>query len=209
MSTQTDRLDLGMLRFWNRPHREDPTLLAQSLVASGRLHEALRVTEIALERDPTDADLLMIRGRAWLQQGEPDRAQTFFVRAAKQDPAWDEPWRWLGEALLFRGRYDKAADVLDRALELRPDNDEARELRRRVQEAVDLDLDRFMATLEAEAHAVMPTVHDTVVGEIAPVAPPNAWALHLARRKPSRLGRRPYRPPSPMQLFPHTAADAG
>lgn len=121
MNVQGDdlhRLDIRMLRFWNRPHREEPAMLAQALLSSGRVDEALGVTEAALLQDPDDADLLLVRGRAWFLRGDLEKAQRLLVRAAKREPGWAEPWHRLGEVLVARRRWEHAIEVLDRARSL-------------------------------------------------------------------------------------------
>lgn len=150
-------LDVRMLRFWNQPHREEAAMLAQALLTGGRVDEALGVTEEALGRDPTDADLLLVRGRAWLLRGNLERAQQLFVRAARLEPGWAEPWRWLGELLLRRGRFAKALEVLDRAQAMEPDDAEIGELRRRASRmhGIEARLARFTADPATEDAALL------------------------------------------------------
>lgn len=140
-------LNVRMLRFWNRPHREEAAMLAQALLTGGRIDEALGVTEEALGQDPTDADLLLVRGRAWLLGGDLARAQRLFMRAAQREPGWAEPWRCLGEVLVARGRYSKALEVLDRAQAITPDDPGSDALRRRasLMIAIEARLARFTA----------------------------------------------------------------
>ena len=62
-------LNVRVLRFRHSPHREDPALLAQELLELGRHEDALELLEMALAREPGDADLELLRGRALLGAG--------------------------------------------------------------------------------------------------------------------------------------------
>lgn len=109
-------LDVRVLRFRMSPEREEPTLLALELVGAGRTHDAIEVVDGALAADPEDVDLLLGCGVAAVRGGQLAFAQLVLTRAAKLDPAWGEPLRWLAKVLAMRGREDKAVAVARRAL---------------------------------------------------------------------------------------------
>lgn len=110
------RLDVRLLRFRERPAREDPALLALELASAGRAHDAIEVLDAALARDPDDADLLLACGEAALHAGKLAFAQHALTRAAALAPGWPEPLRRLARVLSMRGRHDKAVEVARRAV---------------------------------------------------------------------------------------------
>jgi Flp pilus assembly protein TadD len=120
------RLNLRVLRFRTDPLRDEPAMLAQELLATGRYAEAIELTAASLEDDPHDADLLLTHGVALARVGELGFAQLALMRAAKAEPGWAEPWRHLAEVLLLRERPEQCLQVLERARELEPEpGDEA------------------------------------------------------------------------------------
>lgn len=124
------RLTLRVLRFRTEPQREEPALLAQSLLESGQLEDALQLTADALARDPSDAELWLGHGVALARLGRVAEAQRALVRAAEIEPEWAEPWRHLAEILLRRDRPEQALAVADRALAMERDDPQLMALRR-------------------------------------------------------------------------------
>ena len=117
-------LDTRLLRFRNRPTSEDGSSLAAELFQAGRFTEALEVATSALAHSPDDARLHLVEGQAWMREGDLIRAQAALLKAARVAPRDKEPFRWLGEVLLKRGDPSRAVKVLERALEIDP-NDRA------------------------------------------------------------------------------------
>lgn len=150
-------IDVRMLRFWNRPGREEPVMLAQDLLAQGRVEEAVKVSAYGLERDPTDAELMMTHGLAWLRAGEPLRAQRWLVRAAGAAPDWIEPFRWLGEVLVYRDQMTRAKAVFERVLALGEQDPDLREKARKVTRlgGIQERLDRFLVQPGCEEPAML------------------------------------------------------
>jgi Flp pilus assembly protein TadD len=95
-------------------------MLAQELLRTGRLHEAIETTGKGLERDPKDADLLLMHGLALAEAGQLETAQLALTRAAKLEPDWIEPWRRLAALLLERGKLERALQVVARAETIDP-----------------------------------------------------------------------------------------
>ncbi|MDQ3032783.1 MAG: hypothetical protein M3Y87_10225 [Myxococcota bacterium] len=141
------QLDLRVLRFRNRPEREDPAMLALELAQAGRTHDAIEVVDAALAADPDDLDLLLGCGVAAMRAEQLAFAQLVLTRAARQAPAWGEPLRCLAKVLSMRGREDKAIDVARRALSLGEDDAELSEMVRRDdrRRALDAQLALFRA----------------------------------------------------------------
>lgn len=129
-SRLTAPLDVRVLRFLTEPQHEEPALLAQALVESGRYEEAIELARKGLEQDPTDADLRLVHGVALAAQGRLEEAQLAFIRLAECAPDWADGWRYLAEVLLRRRRPEQALAVVERALILDPSNTELQSLRR-------------------------------------------------------------------------------
>jgi tetratricopeptide (TPR) repeat protein len=110
------QLDLRLLKFRNRPEREDPSMLALALVGAGRAHDAIEVIDAALTADPDDADLLVSCGLAATRSGQLAFAQLVLTRAAKVAPDWAEPIRGLVAVLELRGQKDRALAVARHAI---------------------------------------------------------------------------------------------
>lgn len=126
------RLDLRVLRFRTDQGRDEPAMLARELLRTGRLNEAIETTGRGLERDPEDADLLLMHGLALAEAGQLETAQLALTRAAKLEPGWIEPWRRLASLLLERGKLDRALQVVERAEAIDPLDEILVEVRRQV-----------------------------------------------------------------------------
>ncbi len=109
------QLNLRLLRYTASPHREEPVMLAQDLLAARRAVDALEVVETAMEREPDDADLLLTLGVALLESGELEWARRVLIQAVQAESEWAEPWRWLGETLLKIGDRARAMRTLAKA----------------------------------------------------------------------------------------------
>ena len=120
MGAAADRLDVRVLRFRTDPRRDEPAMLAQQLLSTGRTGEALELTGRALEQEPADVDLLLMHGVGLTMAGELETAQLAFMRAAKIASEWAEPWAHLAETLMARGKPERALQVAERGLEIDP-----------------------------------------------------------------------------------------
>jgi tetratricopeptide (TPR) repeat protein len=96
-------LNVRMLRFRHAPEREEPALLARELLAIGRHADALELTEIALQREPGDVDLELVRAQALLAAGDAHRGEESLIRVAKSAPQWAAPLSALTRLLSGRG----------------------------------------------------------------------------------------------------------
>jgi len=114
-------LDAQLLRFRNQPNTEFAIPLAEGLLLAGRAAEAVEVAEVTLTKLPRSVPLLLLHGRASMEDGELLRAQASFLKAARMDVDDAMPLRWLSEVLLRRGDRDRAKKVFHRATGLRAD----------------------------------------------------------------------------------------
>ncbi|MEM9192086.1 MAG: hypothetical protein AAGF12_23135 [Myxococcota bacterium] len=130
-------LDLQLLRFRSRPTAEEPSLLAKSLLGKGRFHEALAVSGDALAEEEEDGDLLLVHGLAWLELNELGWAQMALTRAARVEPEWGEPWRWLAELLQRRGDIPRALAAIEHGLQRLPNDDELLAQQRQLRSRLD------------------------------------------------------------------------
>jgi len=65
-----------------------------------------------------DARSLMQEGARLLEQGHADQAELLFGRAVAQAPSDPLAWSWQGRAFLVQGRYEAAAEALQKGLDL-------------------------------------------------------------------------------------------
>jgi Flp pilus assembly protein TadD len=106
-----------------RLHSEETGALVQQarlLVSLGRHAEAVHVGEEALVRDPEDAEVYQVLGRAHLGAGELSAAILRFQQAVHLDPEHGYALNNLGFALLRAGENAQAAGVLAQAAALLP-----------------------------------------------------------------------------------------
>lgn len=139
-SPVSHRLNLRVLLYRTDPGRDDPAMLAQELISTGRHLEAVELTARSLDEDPRDADLLLTHGVALARAGQLEFAQLALMNAAKAAPDWAEPWRHLAEVLLSRSKPEQALQVADRALALDPDGEGQNDVVNAVRRAAELEL---------------------------------------------------------------------
>jgi cellulose synthase operon protein C len=105
--------------------------LAEGYARLGNWEKARTYGELARNINPTDGDLLLTLGRAYLHTGAPSRAHFSFESALVTRPEIRRPaLAHLGSAraLLDAGKPAEAREAAERALAVEPDNDEARAL---------------------------------------------------------------------------------
>jgi tetratricopeptide (TPR) repeat protein len=99
--------------------------VAERQLAKGLLEEARRELDRGLSLAPNDADLELANARLLLLEGKPDQATAALDR---MDQASVPPWlvdTIRGRVLVALSQWDKAADVLARAIRLNPEPGEA------------------------------------------------------------------------------------
>ncbi len=92
---------------------------------------ARRYGELARDIDPSDGELLMVLGEAYLREDEPDKARHSFESARIAEPDFETSSRaHVGEARALRamGEDSLAREAAERALEADPDSRSARAL---------------------------------------------------------------------------------
>jgi tetratricopeptide (TPR) repeat protein len=82
---------------------------------AGRLEEATRSCDVALEVKPDSTTAWAVRGRVLLAEERPAEAADAFARAAARSPLPETLWAWA-EALRAAGRVQEADDVEARVL---------------------------------------------------------------------------------------------
>lgn len=96
-------------------------MLTRDLLVAGRLDDARAIFEVAIERDPADADLLLTGGELFCERGDFVWAKRLLILAAKRSEGWASPWLALARVLMATRDLDRAEAVLERCWELAPD----------------------------------------------------------------------------------------
>lgn len=95
----------------------------QAISATGRLTTLIWASSRrALELEPYSEEALSALGSAYLELGDPDRAEATLRRAVALRPGWWTGHNALGVFYYRQGRYDDAAEQFRRVLVLTPDN---------------------------------------------------------------------------------------
>jgi tetratricopeptide (TPR) repeat protein len=102
--------------------------LANALASRGELRKAVDHYHQSLAIKPEDADVQCNLGTTLLQLGMPDEARTHFREATRIDSRHWQAHVMLGKLYLDQGRRESAIENLQRALEVQPDSELARQL---------------------------------------------------------------------------------
>src|SRR3982751_4057758 len=116
-----------LLRQWRSNPDADATIALCSFLGNSAREELIR--EVAASADTwhaEDARVMLAVGRMHLDAGLLAEAQASLVLAGKANGRQASAFRFLGEVLLRRGDAVRAEKVLARALQLEPDEPEAR-----------------------------------------------------------------------------------
>jgi tetratricopeptide (TPR) repeat protein len=108
------------------PH--DPGLnaqLATALLAQGKDDEALPVLETLRQLEPGNASVDQMLADAYSQAGHPEKADPIYARMAQAQPNNEDILASQGENLLRERQYLQAQTVLERAVQLKPDDGDA------------------------------------------------------------------------------------
>ena len=92
---------------------------------AGRLEEALRDIDLALEIQPGDAEALLNRANVLKLLGRMQEALSGYENALSSKPGWPQAENNRGTVLQALGRHDEALAAFDRALTSAPDYVEA------------------------------------------------------------------------------------
>ena len=106
----------------------DPGLnaqLATALLAQGKNDEALPVLETLRQLEPGNTSVDQMLADAYGQAGHPEQADPIYARLAKANPGNEDLLAAQGENLLRERLYPQAQAVLERAVQLKPDDGDA------------------------------------------------------------------------------------
>ena len=98
------------------------TTLGTALLRLGRLDEALRVFDKAVQLKPDEADLWCELGKGLVEAARSNDALLCFQQVLRLDAGHGEATYWAGYLLRELGRFDEALVSLDRSAELRSDH---------------------------------------------------------------------------------------
>jgi tetratricopeptide (TPR) repeat protein len=98
---------------------------------AGERSELLR----AIQLDPNLAEAQNQLGYLAVREGDSGQAETYFRAAVKASPSYVVAWINLAATLASEARWQDAKQALDRALEIDPDNAEARQLGQAIADA--------------------------------------------------------------------------
>jgi protein O-mannosyl-transferase len=99
--------------------------LGRSLVAQGKVAEAIPYLEQACRMKPEDATLASELGFAYLGVNRPSDAVRTWREAVRLDPKLEQTWFALGISLAAEGRVADARDAFGHVLEINPNRREA------------------------------------------------------------------------------------
>jgi eukaryotic-like serine/threonine-protein kinase len=97
-------------------------LLGNLKYERGHLLEALRHFRRAIELEPNDTDSLVMMAFTLVGAGQDDEAQALAPRLVQSDPLSAATWMAAGGPLWFVGRAEQGIPVMQRGLEIDPDN---------------------------------------------------------------------------------------
>ncbi len=109
----------------DEPAAEDPVArfnAAQDLHEKGDLAGAIKLYDEALKIEPNFPEAEYQKGMAELARGRRDAAEKAFRRAVELREGWTLPMTSLGSLLLDRGEKAEAAKLLEKVIELQPQN---------------------------------------------------------------------------------------
>jgi Flp pilus assembly protein TadD len=106
----------------------DPGLnaqLATALLAQDKNDEALPVLETLRQLEPGNASVDQMLADAYSQAGHPEKAEPIYAKMALAQPGNEEILAGQGENLIRERQYLQAESVLERAVQLKPDDGDA------------------------------------------------------------------------------------
>jgi tetratricopeptide (TPR) repeat protein len=99
--------------------------LATALIGQGKQEEALPILETLSQLEPDNPSVNEMLAEAYSQAGHPEKADPLFAKLAQRDPKNEDILASQGANLLREKLYPQAQSVLERAVELKPDDGEA------------------------------------------------------------------------------------
>ncbi|HKC65979.1 MAG TPA: tetratricopeptide repeat protein, partial [Pyrinomonadaceae bacterium] len=83
---------------------------AEAFFSQGKLDEALKNYQKALELDPTIYEAALFSGDVYTQRGDFQQAEIWYQKAIKIDPNKETAYRYSATPLMKQGKYDQARD---------------------------------------------------------------------------------------------------
>ena len=96
--------------------------LVTALVRAQQFDRAVAFLQTVLEKNPTNAEALVLLGSTELQRNAPDKAQKSFATAIERQPKNMIGYQALAEFYLAQKKVDDAQQVIKAALKEAPDN---------------------------------------------------------------------------------------
>jgi CelD/BcsL family acetyltransferase involved in cellulose biosynthesis len=100
--------------------------VARELEDEGKTDQAHRAYQQILEQEPSQALAAYRWARSLVEQGDYVQARALLWRSVQAEPDGDNAWVLLGRTLEFLGQEAEAIHAYRKALEVRPDHEEAR-----------------------------------------------------------------------------------
>ncbi len=102
------------LRYIDGPDARAQILIARSYAAAGEMDRAIEAVSAALEVDPNDADVLLLRGDYYLARGQADLALADFRQSLRLEPGSFAAGLAVGRAQLALGAYRDAYQQINK-----------------------------------------------------------------------------------------------
>ena len=104
----------------------DPQSLAHlgdDYFESSNYEQAIEIYKKVLEINPNDIDTLNDLGLAYHYTGNSDLAEEALIKGTEADPAFQRIWLTLGFVLKSAGKNEEAISVLQKTVDMGPNND--------------------------------------------------------------------------------------
>ncbi|MFX0033770.1 MAG: tetratricopeptide repeat protein, partial [Candidatus Hermodarchaeota archaeon] len=105
------------------------SLKGKILGMQGKIQDALKLIDKAIELDPKDPGPYHDRGAIFMGQRDPERALEYFEKSVDVDPNFLGGWVSKGLALSILKRYEEALKCFDKVIEINPNFKEARRMK--------------------------------------------------------------------------------
>ena len=92
----------------------------QSLIAEGKLRQALTLTDRQLQEDEKSVTYRFLKGLILTRMNELDQARVLFVELTNDHPELPEPYNNLAVIYASQGDFEKARDALQKAISTHP-----------------------------------------------------------------------------------------
>lgn len=113
---------LGMPAQAGEPSLDDLFVSAQKALTSGQNREAVRILTRAVQMAPADAEVYLLRSRAYTSDGDYTRALADASRAIELRP--QDPEMYVARARVYRAddKYENALADVEKAVSIAPTN---------------------------------------------------------------------------------------